>query len=157
MQLYSHSPLLSIEYNTTMAGNKRYNYAMTYRQNKLVDQYIAQFPPDIRERLTLLRSIAQAALPNSIEDISYGMPAYRLEPKKRGVVFFGAAQDHIGIYGIFEPQYDRFMHEKMSHYRTGKGTLQFKNNVKFPTGTIRKILAFQAAQLAHPDTQPSRL
>lgn len=120
---------------------------MSYQQNHLVDEYIAQFPEKVRERLTLMRSIIQAALPGSTEDISYGMPAYRLQPKRRGVVFFGAAGDHIGLYGIFEPQYDRFMHEKMSHYRTGKGTLQFKHDTKFPAGTIRKILTFQAAQL----------
>lgn len=122
---------------------------MDYQQNPLVDDYIASFPSEIKERLKLMRSIIQAALPHSIEDISYGMPAYRLEPKKRGVVFFGATDNHIGLYGIFEPKYDRFIHEKMAPYRTGKGTLQFPHNLKFPSAAIRKILTYQATQLSH--------
>lgn len=117
---------------------------MTYQQNKLVDEYIADFPEPIRERLSWLRLAIQATFPKSIEDISYGMPTYRPAPGKRGIVHFAAAKGHIGLYAIFEPKNDANMHRLMLPYRGGRGTLQFKNDERLPKGKIRKILAHHA-------------
>jgi len=117
---------------------------MSYQQSHLVDEYIAQYPEPIRERLSSIRSAIQATFPKSIEDISYGIPTYRPRPGKRGIVHFGAPKGHIGIYGVFEPKNDAYLHQKMLPYRTGRGTLQFKNDEPLPMGTIRKILSYHA-------------
>ena len=121
---------------------------MSYQQSPLVDEYIAQFPQPIRERLSSIRSAIQATFPKTIEDISYGMPTYRPAPERRGIVHFAAPKGHIGIYGIFEPKNDSYLHGKMLPYRTGRATLQFKNDEPLPMGTIRKILAYHAGHLA---------
>lgn len=113
---------------------------MSYQQSPLVDKYIADFPAEIQERLSWMRSAIQATFPKTIEDISYGMPTYRPAPGKRGLVHFAAAKDHIGIYGVFEPKNDANMHRMMLPYRTSRGTLQFKNSEKLPKTTIRQIL-----------------
>lgn len=120
---------------------------MTYQQSPLVDEYIAHFGPDTRERLTRLRAAIQATFPTTIEDISYGMPTYRPAPGKRGLVHFAAAKGHIGIYAIFDPKSNAPLHKKMQLYRTGKGTLQFSNGKPFPMGTIRQILAYHASKI----------
>jgi uncharacterized protein YdhG (YjbR/CyaY superfamily) len=117
---------------------------MTYQQSPLVDEYIAGFPEPIRERLTWVRKAIQATFPKTIEDISYGMPTYRPAPGKRGIVHFAAAKDHIGLYAIFEPKNDANMHRMMTPYRTGKGTLQFKNSEKLPKTVIRDILLYHS-------------
>ncbi|MGV9001578.1 MAG: iron chaperone [Candidatus Saccharimonadaceae bacterium] len=114
---------------------------MSYQQSQLVDKYISQFGDNTKERLNWLRSVIQATFPSTIEDLSYGMPAYRPAPEKRGIVFFAASKGHIGIYGVFEPSSNAPMHAKMKEYRTGKGTLQFKNDEPLPKQTIRQILA----------------
>lgn len=120
---------------------------MTYQQSARVDEYIAQFDGDVKERLTLLRKAIQAAFPKTIEDISYGIPTYRPHPGKRGIVHFGATKDHIGLYAIFEPKSNAPMHKKMEPYRSGQGTLQFKHAKPFPLGTIRHILAYHTTKV----------
>lgn len=120
---------------------------MTYQQSPLVDAYIAQFHGDVKERLILLRKAVQAAFPKTIEDISYDMPTYRPQPEKRGVVHFGTAKGHIGIYAIFEPKSNAPMHKKIEQYRSGKGTLRFENTKPFPITTIRQILTYHASQI----------
>lgn len=120
---------------------------MTYQQNPLVDEYITHFDPEIKERLTRLRSAIQAAFPHTIEDISYGMPTYRPAPGKRGLVYFAGAKGHIGLYAIFDPESSAPLHKKMQPYRTGKGTLQFSNEKPFPMDTIRQVLAYHAGKI----------
>jgi uncharacterized protein YdhG (YjbR/CyaY superfamily) len=120
---------------------------MKYQLSPLVDKYIAQFEGDMNERLTWLRNAIQATFPTTIEDISYEMPTYRPAPGKRGIVHFAVTKDHIGLYAIFEPKNNAPIHAAMKKYRTGRGTLQFKNDEPLPKGIIRQILAHHASQL----------
>lgn len=120
---------------------------MSYQQSKLVDEYIAHHSDDVKERLNWFRSSIQATFPKTIEDISYGIPTYRPAPERRGIVHFGATKGHIGLYGVFEPKSDSHMHDIMKKYRTGKGTLQFRNDEPLPKHVIREILAHHATKV----------
>ena len=120
---------------------------MSYQQSNLVDEYIAQFGDEVKERLSWMRSAIQATFPKTIEDISYSMPTYRPAPEKRGIVHFAATKGHIGLYAVFDPKDNAPMHEKMKPYRTGKGTLQFKNDQPLPKHIIREILAYHAGKV----------
>ena len=120
---------------------------MSYQQSPLVDEYIAQFSGETKERLTWMRLAIQAAFPHTIEDISYDMPTYRPAPERRGIVHFAASKEHIGLYAIFDPKNNSTMHKIMDPYRTGKGTLQFKNTEPLPKGVIRQILAHHASKI----------
>jgi len=104
-----------------------------------VDAYIAQFPAQ-EERLKVLRKIIRRTFPTAIEDISYKMPAYRLKPGKRPVVFFGAYEKHIGLYAVLTPN-DSRLYKEIEPYNNGKGTLQFKNNEPLPAILIERVLA----------------
>ena len=121
---------------------------MSYQQSKAVDEYIAGYNDEIQRRLEKLRKAMQSTFPKTIEDISYGIPTYRPEPKKRGIVHFGATKGHIGIYGVFDIRNNAPIHDKMQQYRTGKGTLQFRNDQPLPMGTIRQILAYHKTYLS---------
>lgn len=121
---------------------------MSYQQSKLVDEYIARSDADIQRRLEKLRKAIQSTFPKTVEDISYGIPTYRPEPKKRGIIHFGVTKAHIGIYGVFDPKSNAPIHEKMQQYRTGKGTLQFRNDQPLPMTTIRQILSYHAGYLS---------
>lgn len=115
---------------------------MTYQQSPLVTEYIARYDAETQRRLEKVRQAIQATFPDTIEDISYGIPTYRPAPKKRGLVHFGAAKGHIGLYGIFDIRNNAEVHDKMQRYRTGQGTLQFSNNEPLPMADIRQILTF---------------
>lgn len=120
---------------------------MSYVESKLVDTYINNFDEKIQHRLSSLRHAIQATFPKTIEDISYGIPTYRTQPKKRGIIHFGATKGHVAIYGVFDPKTNSTIHEKIKPHRTGKGTLQFKNDEPFPMTTIRQILAYHEGEL----------
>jgi len=109
------------------------------RPDTTVDSYIAQFAPPMQERLSELRHLIQSVIPNAIEDISYGMPAYRAQPKKRPIVFFGVAKNHIGLYALNEKLSPELQAQVAPHV-TGRGTLQFAHSEPLPLKLIKEIL-----------------
>lgn len=119
---------------------------MQYQLSPLVDDYIAQFDTTTQRRLQQLRQAIQAAFPKTIEDISYGIPTYRPAPGRRGVVHFACHTHHIGIYGILDFDTSSELYEKIYPHLSGRGTLQFPNNQPFPTGLIRRVLAYHASK-----------
>lgn len=117
---------------------------MSYQQNALVDEYVEQFDGDIKKRLVWLRSAIQAAFTSTIEDMSYGMPTYRPAPGRRGIIHFAVAKDHIGLYAVIDPDPKDAIYEKLTLFKTGRGTLQFKNADPFPSNIILEILTYHA-------------
>ena len=103
-----------------------------------VDDYIKQFPPDIRKKLKQLRGIILNAAPDCEEGISYQMPVY----KQNGVlVYFGAFKNHIGFFptasGISE------FKKELSGYKLSKGTIQIPNEKPIPINLIKRIVKFR--------------
>ncbi len=43
-----------------------------------VDEYVADFPLDVREILTNIRRVVKKSAPGAEESISYGMPGFKL-------------------------------------------------------------------------------
>lgn len=106
-----------------------------------IDEYIAGFPPETRERLERIRSIARKAAPDAVETISYSMPTFDLSG--RHVVHFAAFARHIGVYPT-PTGMDEFK-EELSGFRTGKGSAQFPLDEPLPVDLIRRIVEFRVA------------
>lgn len=108
-----------------------------------IDQYIDQFSPEIRERLTQIRELVKTAYPEAVESISYGMPAYKLN--KKPLVYFAGYEKHIGLYAL------PFTHEQfasdLAGYKQGKGSVQFPNTQELPLEIIQKMIAFRANEI----------
>lgn len=105
---------------------------------KNVDEYITTFPTEVQELLRKLRATIKKTVPQAEEVISYQMPAY----KYYGIlVYFAAFKNHIGFYptgsGI------EFFKEKLSAYKTSKGTLQFRLTEPLPLELIADIVRFR--------------
>ncbi len=103
-----------------------------------VDQYITQFPVEIREKLEEIRFIIQQAAPMAREVISYKMPAYDYH----GIlVYFAGYKNHIGFYpsgsGI-----EAFQHE-FGPYKWSKGALQLPLDQPLPADLITRMVAFR--------------
>lgn len=120
---------------------------MKYRQSEEVTKYIAQYDRFVQDRLTDIRRLIQSHFPDSIEDISYGMPCYRPAPGKRGIIYFAAAKEHIGLYAVIDPNPNEPIYTMLQNYKTGRGTLQFKNTEPLPVNAIDEILTYQAAKV----------
>jgi uncharacterized protein YdhG (YjbR/CyaY superfamily) len=108
--------------------------------NSPIDDYIAGFPAEIRERLQAVCSAIRAVLPDAQEKISYQMPTFY---QRGNIIHFAAAKAHIGIYpaasGIaaFATEFDRL------GLRYSKGAVQLPNNQPLPLDLVTRLARFR--------------
>ena len=107
-----------------------------------VENYIAQFPEDIRAMLEKIRSLIKNAAPDATESVAYGMPAYKTN--KKPLVYFAAFKNHIGFYAT--PSGHTEFQEALSHYKQGKGSVQFPLDQAIPYELIGKIVKFRVEE-----------
>lgn len=109
-----------------------------------VDEYIASFPDNVRERLIAMRNIIVSSAPHAIESISYGMPAYKIGGKP--LVYFAGFAKHVGFYATPNGHAEFF--EELSSYKQGKGSVQFPLDRPLPVALIERIVRFRIAENA---------
>lgn len=101
-----------------------------------VQQYISQFEPDTRERLSVLRQLFFEVNPGTEESIRYNMPAFTVG---KSHLYFAAYKKHIGFYPVYGlPE----LEEEITPFRA-KGTkdsLHFPHNRPLPQDLIRRII-----------------
>ena len=79
---------------------------MNTTEAKNVDEYIAEFPEEVQEKMKLMRSLIQQVAPEAAESIAYHMPAYKLN--KKPMVYFGGFANHLGInYQVIKTEKDQ--------------------------------------------------
>lgn len=104
-----------------------------------VDEYISEYQHEIEKRLILLRKLITSTVPNTIESISYGMPAYKYKGKP--LVYFAAFKNHIGLYAT--PDAHAEFANELKTYKQGKGSVQFPNDKELPLELIKKMILFK--------------
>lgn len=109
--------------------------------SKTVDEYIAEAPEEIRERLVKIRHHIQEAAPVAEESISYMMPAYKLYGP---LVYFGLHKHHIGFYGAGSQM--EGMADKIAPYKTSKGALQFPHDQPIPYDLIEEMVKYRVKE-----------
>ena len=107
-----------------------------------IDEYIAGFPEDIKEKLEQVRQLIRITAPQSEEMISYGMPAYKLHG--RPLVYFAAFKNHIGFYAT--PTGHAEFAKELSTYKQGKGSVQFPIDQPMPLKLIAQIVEFRVIE-----------
>ncbi|SEW52157.1 iron chaperone [Chitinophaga arvensicola] len=106
---------------------------------KNIDEYIAGFPENVQERLTLMRSTLKKAIPGAEEAIKYAMPTMMVNG--RNLVHFAAFKNHIGFYAL--PVTHEAFAKELSKYTTGKGSVQFPLDQQLPVSLITKMTKFR--------------
>ena len=119
-----------------------------------VSSYIAAQPAAAQALLQQIREAVQAAAPQAVECISYGIPTFKLGGKV--VVHFAAFKNHIGFYAT--PTGHAAFAQELSAYKQGKGSVQFPLKQPLPLALITRIATFRAAQVAGtlPKKQPAK-
>lgn len=107
-----------------------------------IDQYILQFPEETRDILNKIRALIKENVPNAIESIAYGMPAYKLN--KKPLVYFAAYKTHIGFYAT--PSGHEAFKEELSKYKQGKGSVQFPLDQPIPYDLIVRMVKFRVQE-----------
>lgn len=106
-----------------------------------IDEYIAQFPEDIQQKLQEIRAVIHAAAPEATEKISYQMPTFFL---RGNLVHFAAFKHHIGFYPV--PSGIAAFEEELAPYKRSKGAVQFPLDQPIPTELISRIVQFRVAE-----------
>ncbi|HYE69726.1 MAG TPA: DUF1801 domain-containing protein [Anaerovoracaceae bacterium] len=106
-----------------------------------IDEYIAQFSPEIQEILQSLRKVIRETAPEAGEKISYQMPTFTLNGN---LVHFAAFKNHIGFYPA--PSGIEAFKDKLAVYKTSKGAVQFPISKPLPFDLIKEIVAFRVLE-----------
>ena len=102
---------------------------------KTVDEYIAQAPKEVQEKLQELRAVIRTAAPGAGERISYGMPYYDYKGR---LVYFQLWKKHIGLY-VPTPVVEEHKSE-LQGYETTNATIRFPLDEKLPLDLIKKLV-----------------
>lgn len=103
-----------------------------------IDQYIAEAPREVQEKLINLRSVIKTEVPQAEERIAYGMPTFSQEGN---LVHFAAFKNHIGFFPA--PSGIENFNEELAKYKTSKGTVQFPLDEEIPMDLVREIVRFR--------------
>jgi uncharacterized protein YdhG (YjbR/CyaY superfamily) len=107
-----------------------------------IDDYIATFPPDVQQVLSEIRRTIHAAVPGSLEKISYDIPT--LTRDGRRYVHFAGWARHVSLYPVPEPDESEdgsALAAELEPYLAGKGTLKFPLNKPIPYDLIGRVAA----------------
>ncbi len=115
--------------------------AMSNRQFKTMDEYIAAFPKDVQDILGKMRRVIREAAPKSEEMISYGIPTFKLHGN---LVHFAAFKNHIGFYPT--PSAIAAFKKELSSYKQAKGSVQFPLGKPIPFELVKKIAKFRVKE-----------
>ncbi len=100
-----------------------------------VEEYIAQFTPDVQAIMNKIRAVIKEAAPEAQERISYGMPGFYYRSM---LVWFGGHKNHIGFYPTAEGI--AAFKQELDSYKMSKGAVQFPLDQTIPYELIRKIV-----------------
>ncbi len=110
-----------------------------------IEAYLAILPAEQHEALQRLRSQIARLVPDAVETISYGMPAFKLQG--RFLVSYAGWKAHCGIY----PLTDTFLEahaDALKGYARTKGSLHFTPQAPLPEALVERLVRARLADLA---------
>lgn len=121
------------------------------KEIKSIDDYINQFPDEIKSKLESICATIKKAAPKSTEVISYGMPAFK---QNKVLVYFAVGKNYIGFYPTPNPI--KVFTKKLEGYKTSKGAIQFPYTEPLPLKLISKIVKYRVAEDLEIETKVPR-
>jgi uncharacterized protein YdhG (YjbR/CyaY superfamily) len=109
-----------------------------------VDAYLATLPADQRDALQRLRAQVGRLVPDAVETISYGMPAFKLDG--RFLVSFAGWKAHCSIYPLTGTFLAAHENELKGFERT-KGSLHFTRATPVPEALVEDLVRARVADL----------
>ncbi|WP_093026075.1 iron chaperone [Pustulibacterium marinum] len=113
-----------------------------------IDDYIAQYPKEIQDKLQELRAIIKEAAPDAEEMINYKVPSFTLVPngKRDQQIMMAAYAKFIGFYPF--PTTMEAFSDDLKAYKQGKGSVQFPYDKPFPKALIQQMVRFRKKELS---------
>ena len=109
--------------------------------HETIDEYIADFPPDVQAILEKLRATIRKAAPDAEEAMKYRLPTFVLNGN---LVHFGAFKKHIGFYAT--PTGNEKFRKELSVYEGAKGSVQFPLDEPIPYDLVSRMVKFRVKE-----------
>ena len=103
---------------------------------KTIDEYITKADPSHQAALKQVRSIVRAAAPDAVEEIAYGMPAYKWQNKP--LFYFAAMKGHLGLYPTSGPI--ETCKDLLTDFSTSKGCVRVPYGKELPKDIIVTLI-----------------
>ncbi|MDR3072359.1 MAG: DUF1801 domain-containing protein [Clostridiales Family XIII bacterium] len=100
----------------------------------VIEDYIALQDESVQPRLREIYAAIKSVLPDAMEKISWQMPTFW---QGQNLIHFAPAKNHIGIYPGGEAV--SVFADKLTEYKTSKGTIQLPNSKPLPLELIKEI------------------
>jgi uncharacterized protein YdhG (YjbR/CyaY superfamily) len=101
-----------------------------------VDEYVAALPEDVAAIVERLRGLVHAAVPDTVEKISYGMPTFTLDG--RPLVHVAAWKKHVALYPL--PPMDEDLARDIAPFQGTKDTLRLPLGRPIPYELVERVL-----------------
>lgn len=108
---------------------------------KTIDEYISNFPPEVRHILENIRAIIKSNAPRAEETISYQMPTFKMNGN---LIHFAAYKNHIGIYPT--PSGVKEFQDKIQPYKFAKGSIRLPLDQPIPYDLVAEIVRFRVSE-----------
>jgi len=113
---------------------------------KTITEYINNAPKEAQDKLREMRMCIRMSAPDAQESIKWGMPAFSYQ---RILVMFAGYKHHIGFYPT--PSALKAFAQKLSKYKTAKGSIQFPLDQPLPVPLIRRMTKFRVKESLEDD------
>ncbi len=104
-----------------------------------IDAYLAEQTDVAIERLSAIRQIIQAAVPEAEEVISYGMPAFKSESV---FAYFAAFKNHYSLFIL--PDTIAHHAEDLKAFKTSKGAINFPLKHEVSPELVTRLVQYSA-------------
>jgi uncharacterized protein YdhG (YjbR/CyaY superfamily) len=109
-----------------------------------IDAYLDELPVDQRDALQALRETIAGAVPEAVEAISYGVPAFRYRDKP--LVAYSAAKSHVSFFPMSPAAIEAYQQE-LKEWSTSKGTIRFTRDHPLPADLVTALVRHRVAEL----------
>lgn len=114
-----------------------------------VSEYIVSTDPVTQKKLKKIRALIKKVAPGAEEKISYGMPAYSWNQKKKDakpLFYFACMKGHIGLYPTSGPI--KTCAILLKKYSTSKGCVRLPHTETVPEKIIATLLKARMKEIA---------
>lgn len=106
-----------------------------------VDEYIASYSNEIKERMEKLRALILSCSPDITEKISWGMATFVLNGN---LVHFSGETKHMGFHP--DPSAIEAFKSRLTNYKCSKGTVQLPYDKEMPYDLLKEMVMFRVKE-----------